>query len=378
MAPTFYELFAGIGLVRDALEPLGWQCIYANDIDATKEAIYRRRYPRDAHFQRADLWDVAVAALPRPVDLIAASFPCIDLSIAGNRKGLAGTHSGAFWALIRLLDQLGFVGERPKALIIENVPGFLSSHDGRDFREAVCAINERGYVVDAIQVSAEHFTPQSRPRLFIIAVREDLASGLMALPHDEPRWRTAVTMDPLLRPAKIRALMLTAPLRWGVLELPPLPRRSIALADIVDWQREDWWDDERVARFIAEMEPMHQARLHGLLGQRGRHVATAYRRVRHGRSVYELRADGVAGCLRTAVGGSSKQIVIVVEGDAVRVRWMSPLEYARLQGVPTIDQLAGFKDNDLRTAFGDAVCVPAYHWIAVHTLGSLSGNASTA
>jgi len=129
--------------VRDALEPLGWQCIYANDIDATKEAIYRQRYPHDAHFQRADLWDVAVAALPCPVDLIAASFPCIDLSVAGNRKGLAGTHSGAFWALMRLLDELRFVGELPRALIIENVPGFLSSHDGQDFREAVDAAGSR-------------------------------------------------------------------------------------------------------------------------------------------------------------------------------------------------------------------------------------------
>ena len=376
MMPTFYELFAGIGLVRDALEPLGWRCIYANDINATKEAIYRRRYPHDRHFQRADLWDIAVAALPRPVDLIAASFPCIDLSVAGNRKGLAGTHSGTFWALMRLLDDLRVEGALPRALIIENVPGFLSSHDGQDFKEAVCAINERGYVVDAIQVSAEHFTPQSRPRLFIIAVREDVACDLMVLPHDGPRWRAAVAADPLLRPARIRALMLAAPPGWGVTDLPALPRRSVALGDIIDWPREDWWGDERVARFVAEMEPAHQARLRGLLGQRGRHVATAYRRVRHGRSVYEVRADGVAGCLRTAVGGSSKQIVVVVEGNAVKVRWMSPLEYARLQGVPIIDQLAGFKDNDLRTAFGDAVCVPAYRWIARHALGPLSGHAS--
>ncbi len=162
--PTFYELFAGVGLVRDALQPLGWECIYANDIDATKEAIYRCRYPDDAHFERRDVWEVEAATLPRPVDLVAASFPCIDLSLAGNRKGLAGTHSGTFWAMMRLLDQLRDLGESPKALMTENVTGFLSSHDGRDFREAVQAVNERGYVVDAIQVSAEHYAQRIRRR----------------------------------------------------------------------------------------------------------------------------------------------------------------------------------------------------------------------
>jgi len=369
--PTFYELFAGIGLVRDALEPLGWQCVYANDIDATKEAIYRHRYPRD-------LWEVDVASLPRPVDLITASFPCIDLSLAGNRKGLAGTHSGSFWALIRLLDELRHVGALPKAVMIENVTGFLSSHEGQDFRAAVHALNERGYVVDAIQVSAEHFTPQSRPRLFLLAVRADLAAELMILPHDELRWRTAVTADRVLRPDKIRALMLTEPLQWGVIALPPLPRRALLLDAIIDWQRDDWWDEPRVTRFIAEMETLHQARLRGMMGRQRPQVGTAYRRVRHGRSVYEVRADGVAGCLRTAVGGSSKQIVVVVEGETVKVRWMAPVEYARLQGVRTIDELADFRENDLRTAFGDAVCVPTYRWIARHGLRLLGGVADTA
>jgi len=372
--PTFYELFAGVGLVRDALAPLGWECVYANDIDPTKEAIYRRRYPDDAHFERRDVWEVEAATLPRPVDLVAASFPCIDLSLAGNRKGLAGTHSGTFWAMMRLLDQLRALGQPPKALMIENVTGFLSSHDGRDFREAVRAVNERGYVVDALQVSAEHFTPQSRPRLFMIAVRDDLAAAFMTLPGDRLRYRTAVVASGSLRPDALRALMTTEDtLRWGVVEFPALPRRTLTLGDVVDWERNDWWDEARVEKFLAEMGPLHQARLRSMMSQRGPRVATAYRRVRNGRSVYELRADGLAGCLRTAGGGSSKQIVVIVEGETVRVRWMAPVEYGRLQGVSDIDELAGFKDNDLRTAFGDAVCVPAYRWIADHALGSLLG-----
>ena len=162
--PRFYELFAGIGLVRDALEPLGWECTYANDINPTKEAIYRRRYPESTHFDRRDVWELDARFLPLPVDLIAASFPCIDLSLAGNRKGLAGAQSGTFWALIRLLNRLRELGEPPKALIIENVTGFVSSHGGRDFREALQAINECAKKVAGISTTRRSF-PWSLPLL---------------------------------------------------------------------------------------------------------------------------------------------------------------------------------------------------------------------
>ncbi len=370
--PTFYELFAGVGLVRDALEPLGWECVYANDIDATKEAIYRRRYPKDNHFDRRDIWEIDATALPRSVDLIAASFPCIDLSVAGNRKGLAGTHSGTFWAFMRLVDQLRELGDPPKALIIENVTGFLSSHGGRDFREAVQAINDRGYVVDAVEVSAEHFTPQSRPRLFIIAFRGDLAGKVMTLPHEGVVYQAAIAGDSVLRSDTLRSIAQSVQ-GWGIVNFPPLPRRTLALADIIDKEGGDWWSVERVEKFLTEMAPLHQARLRSMKGHNVQRFATAYRRVRHGQCVYELRTDGIAGCLRTAGGGSSKQIVVAVMGETIRVRWMSPAEYARLQGVPNIDNIVGFKDNDLRTAFGDAVCVPTYRWVADHALGSLLG-----
>lgn len=99
--------------------------------------------------------------------------------------------------------------------------------------------------------------------------------------------------------------------------------------------------------------------------------ATAYRRRRDGRSVYEVRSDGVAGCLRTARGGSSTQIIIAVEGDDVRMRWMNPREYARLQGAEYQDALDAFGAAALKTAFGDAVCVPAVRWIAEHAFGPL-------
>src|SRR3712207_5083135 len=137
----FYELFAGIGLVREALEPLGWKCTYTNDFDKSKRAIYQTRFPEHENFDERNLWDVEAAELPKPVDLIAASFPCIDLSLAGKRGGLSGQHSGAFWAFVRILRQLCDAGEAPAGLIIENVTGFSSSNGGEDFRIAVRVLN---------------------------------------------------------------------------------------------------------------------------------------------------------------------------------------------------------------------------------------------
>lgn len=150
----FYELFAGIGLVREALEPLGWECVYANDFDPKKRAIYRARFPGEASadLDGRDLFDVDPAELPRPVDLVASSFPCIDLSLAGKRGGLAGDHSGAFWAFVEVLEELRDSGDAPRAVMIENVTGFLTSNGGEDFRVALRTLNGLGYRVDTVQV----------------------------------------------------------------------------------------------------------------------------------------------------------------------------------------------------------------------------------
>lgn len=385
---AFFEFFAGIGLVREALEPLGWECVYANDFDATKRAIYAAKFPDDEDFDRRDLWQVDAAELPKPVDLIAASFPCIDLSLAGKRGGLAGAHSGAFWAFVRILRQLRAGQALPRAIMIENVTGFLSSNKDQDFRTAVLALNDLGFTVDVVQVSAEHFTPQSRPRIFVLAVRDDLAESAMTVSESASVrvWARAVVSNPILRPRKIKNLMLSAishlyqaPLlqeergrmRFGIVDFPVLPQRTDTLSDIVDWQEDEWWSTERTDRALHEMAPLHQQKIRQMVESNARQVATAYRRRRYGKSVYEVRNDGVAGCLRTARGGSSTQIVVVADEGKAKMRWMNPREYARLQGSDFPDELRAFGSAALRTAYGDAVCVPAVRWVAKNAFADL-------
>jgi DNA-cytosine methyltransferase len=155
------EFFAGIGLVRLALERKGWNVVFANDIDAEKAEMYRTNWPKDKHLCVQDIHLLNADEVPT-CELFTASFPCNDLSIAGRWEGLDGKESSAFWGLIRVLRDLG--DRRPPLIMIENVVGFLMSKNGRDFEKALLALNELGYVVDAFILNAVHWVPQSRSR----------------------------------------------------------------------------------------------------------------------------------------------------------------------------------------------------------------------
>jgi len=94
---TFAEFFAGIGLMRIALEREGWRIAFANDIDADKQEMYRANFPdADQHFLLGYIHRIAPSEIP-DVTLATASFPCNDLSLAGAREGLKGENSSAFW-----------------------------------------------------------------------------------------------------------------------------------------------------------------------------------------------------------------------------------------------------------------------------------------
>ena len=105
--PTFYEFFAGGGMARAGLGA-DWRCLFANDFDARKAAVYRENWGGD-HFRLEDVHKLAAADLPGRADLAWASFPCQDLSLAGAGRGLAGARSGAFWGFHALLSGLAAV-----------------------------------------------------------------------------------------------------------------------------------------------------------------------------------------------------------------------------------------------------------------------------
>lgn len=353
------EFFAGIGLMAAALEPRGFEVSWANDIEAAKHDLYlaNRPHARQA-FRLDDVRIVNGSDLP-DIELATASFPCIDLSLAGNRRGLAGEQSGMFWEFARVLDQMG--SRRPRAVLLENVHGFATSRGGQDLRAALTRMTELGYSCDVIAINARHFVPQSRPRMFVIGIAGGHPAG------------SVVGTPPLsdTRPAWVQAIhTANRDLPMHYLNLPPLPEGPQDLSGIV--QRVDlgdarWWDDTRTDLFVQSLRPLHAARFEALRDADTINWRTAYRRTRQGVATWEIRADAIAGCLRTTGGGSSKQALVEAGRGRARVRWMTPLEYARLMGAD------GFKtrarsDNQALFGFGDAVVVDVIAWIAEHYL----------
>ncbi|WP_290512632.1 DNA cytosine methyltransferase [Aeromicrobium sp.] len=349
------EFFAGIGLMAAALEPRGFDVQWANDIERAKYDLYLANRPHavDA-FKLGDVRGVLGDQLPN-IELATASFPCVDLSLAGNRKGLTGEQSGMFWEFARVLEQMNEL--RPRAVLLENVHGFATSRGGKDLRIAMERLAELGYSCDVIAINARHFVPQSRPRMFVVGLRGDLPAGAQLgvppISDVRPGWVQ-----------QIHALNQDLPMHY--IDLPGLPdgpedlRRVVQRLDADDAR---WWDEERTAKFVTSLAPLHAARLESLAAGEKTAWRTAYRRTRHGVATWEIRADPIAGCLRTTGGGSSKQALVQAGRGQMRVRWMTPLEYARLMGAGRFKTRAR-TDNQALFGFGDAVVVDVIAWIA--------------
>jgi DNA (cytosine-5)-methyltransferase 1 len=339
------EYFAGIGLVRLGLEGAGWRVVFANDFDPRKFEMYRDAFSKDhQHYTKDSVFDLSPADVPFTT-LATSSFPCIDLSLAGNMNGIHGEHSSAFWGFINILKSQG--DSSPPLLLIENVPGWLSSNKGADFRVTVKALHDLGYSFDALSLDARRFTPQSRLRIFIVAFK-----GLQ-IPFDQD---TSDHRPKSLQTDRLRkAIQSNDDLKWASLDIPKPPKLiNEGLTEKIIEKLPDndprWWPQSQVDRHLAMMAPSH--------------------RMRHGQQRAEVRKDDAAGCLRTAVGGSSRQFLIAAGLGQIRMRNMTPREYARLQGVPDSYPI-NVEANQALTGFGDAVCVPAITWIAEHALNPL-------
>jgi DNA (cytosine-5)-methyltransferase 1 len=297
------------------------------------------------------------------VDVATASFPCTDLSLAGGRQGLAGPQSGTVWEFFRILREMG--ARRPRVVLLENVPGFATSRGGRDLASALAALTEMGYRCDLVCLDARWFVPQSRVRLFVVATTTPPASA-------------PTVVDARLRPDWIRGFLRARPgLATFAADLPSPPAPTGGLDRVVERPPADderWWRADRVERFLASLSPLQAGRLAARVNSPRLAWSTAYRRTRDGRPVWEIRADDVAGCLRTTRGGSSKQAVVETGRGAVRVRWMTAREYARLMGADAL-RFGGATESQARFALGDAVCVPAVSWLAEHYLVPLARGA---
>jgi len=355
---NFAEFFAGIGLMRIGLERAGWKVAFANDIDEDKWRMYRDHFGDTSEFVPGDVHKLDVAKVPS-VALATASFPCNDLSLAGARKGLSGEQSSAFWGLVKILTEMR--ARRPPMVLLENVTGFLTSHDGNDFRDALLALNRLGYAVDAFIIDAARFVPQSRQRLFVVGTRTESSSAI----NETPSF-----YEGDCRPAALADFILWNPeINWRIRDLPRLPDSNLKLADVLEDLSPNsvaWWSRKRCEYLLSQMSRRHRAVAEAMIGGSEITYGTVFRRVRNGKSMAELRTDGIAGCLRTPRGGSGRQILFAAGNGQFSVRLLTGRECARLMGVE--DFRLDVPLNQALFGFGDAVCVPVIAWIAEHYL----------
>lgn len=375
---SFYEFFAGGGMARAGLGS-SWRCLFANDFDAKKGLIYQANWGTGGELHVGDIRDLDAKDLPGAPDLVWGSFPCQDLSLAGNGAGLSGERSGTFYPFWDVIEGLIAEGRGPRLVAVENVCGTLTSHDGKDF-EAICqTFAKAGYRFGALVINAELFVPQSRPRLFVIGVREDVEIP-DALLVSEP---TAPFHTRALRRAvgNLPAAAIDRLIWWNV----PVPALRVeTFADLVEEKPEgvEWHTQAETKKLLDMMSALNLRKVEEAKAAGGRIVGGVYRRTRldtDGRKVQraEVRFDDVAGCLRTPSGGSSRQVIMVVDGYRVRSRLISARETARLMGLEDRYVLPR-RYNDAYHLTGDGVAVPVVRHLAVHIFEPLTREPSHA
>jgi len=365
---TFYEFFAGGGMARIGLGP-GWTCAFANDFDPVKAAAYRANFPdaRD-HFHEGDVWSLEAGALPGQADLAWASSPCQDFSLAGARAGLGGGRSGAFFGFWNLMRDLNRQGRAPGLIVIENVVGLLSSHGGDDFTALCRALAEEGYRFGALEIDVAGFAPQSRPRVFVIAARGEIPASLTG-PCAYRSGQVQAARDRL--PPGLRA-------HWIDWRLAAPGGRNLQLADILEPDSHvPWRSAAQTDRLLGQMTSLHRQRLEAAAAS-GRTVAAVFRRTRAGVPRAEIRLDGLAGCLRTPGGGSSRQMILVAGDGPARSRFLTAREGARLMGLADDYVLPSSQSAGLKVV-GDGVSASVVSWLAGGLLEPLlSANARAA
>jgi DNA (cytosine-5)-methyltransferase 1 len=368
---TFLEFFAGGGMVRAGLGE-SWRCLFANDVDAMKVTTYVRNYG-DADVKLGDVARLTLDDLPSgPTAALAwASFPCQDLSLAGGNRGLgregdrALTRSGTFWPFWKLVRGLAEAGRPPRTIVLENVCGCFTSHGGEDFAAIGSALSSSEYRFGAVVINASHFVPQSRPRVFFIGIeRNELIPTELVSEGPDLEWHPQSLVD------AYAGMSLQAKKHWVWWKVPTPPPRNMHFADIIEEGPTgvDWHSPAETDYLLSLMSPVNRAKVASakILGKRA--VGTVYRRMRTDtngarRQRAEVRFDDLAGCLRTPAGGSSRQSILVIDGERLRSRLLSPREAARLMGLDD-SYILPERYNDAYHVCGDGVCVPVVTHIA--------------
>ncbi|PLP85920.1 DNA cytosine methyltransferase [Pseudomonas plecoglossicida] len=348
-----------------------WRCVFSNDNDVVKISSYMENWSSE-HFLPGDIRLVTADQIPDNLTLAWASSPCQNFSSAGLGDGLSGASSSVFTKWWELIASKTATGREPKIVVLENVVGLLQSRGGLDFKLISQSFVECGYRFGVTMIDAINFLPQSRPRIFFVAVKIDVELP-SSLRSDSPisLWHpTQVVKAVEYLPEELRCRHI-----WW--RLPEAVFRTSSLADLMlhDDSSLSWHTDAQTLKLLGSMTPTNLEKIRKAKESGSLVIGTLYRRMRLidgiNKSRAEVRFDGVAGCLRASDGGSSRQMLIYVEGESVRTRHMSPRESARLMGLAETYKLPNLKTHAVKLV-GDGVAVPVVKFLEQHLLSPLA------
>ncbi|ACK50302.1 DNA-cytosine methyltransferase [Methylocella silvestris BL2] len=373
IAPIYYEFFAGGGMARAGLGD-GWQCVFANDFSKMKAAAYIQNWGSN-HFIFGDVAKIRPADMPGVADLAWASFPCQDLSLAGDYRGLGQaqanvqTRSGTFWPFWALIKALKAEDRPPRLIVLENVYGALTSRGGEDFSAICSALSDADYRFGAVVIDARLFVPQSRPRVFFIAVAQNLrVPATLISDAPDARWHPQT----LIKSQTGISAQARKNWHWWRLETPEARKHDFA--DLIEDEPKGvaWHSSTQTKYLLGLMSPLNKAKVEAARKLGRKIVGGVYRRTRldeNGAKCQraEVRFDNVSGCLRTPAGGSSRQTILVIDRDKIRSRLLSPREAARLMGLDDSYRLPE-RYNDAYHIAGDGVCAPLVRHLAANFL----------
>ncbi len=360
---SLVELFAGIGGAGIALAP-AFSTVFANDISPMKADVFRHNHS-GTHLDTRSVTKLRAADLPH-ADLLWASFPCQDHSVQGHRKGFTdGSRGSLVFQVMRLLAELELLGRLPPVLCFENVAGFVSHAEGRDFAALCQSLVSMGYLVGALVVDAERWLPVLRKRVFVVAVRKDIEvpAGLCAR-VPVAAWHSLPLQDAVAAlPLHVRKAW-----RWWTMPEPTEPRPP--LAAMLD-EAATWFPAERTARYLSTCNADDTAALE-LARQLGPVLATMdAQRSPRGPNVerfYRVHTDGVVRCL---TAGQAHQRLLLADEGGISMRDFTAAEQARLSGLPD-GFLMPASAADARQVVGEGLAIPAVAWLGQHLLAPLA------
>jgi DNA (cytosine-5)-methyltransferase 1 len=368
----FGSLFSGIGGFDLGFERAGMQCVWQSEIYPPARRLLKRHYPNvqlkgDIQFERFEA-----------VDLICRGFPCQDVSTAGRRAGLVGERSGLWFAFLDVLQR-----NKPEWVVIENVPGLLSSNAGRDFATILYGLGECGYRVAWRVLNSQYFgVPQRRRRVFIVGHLGDGRAAEVLFeresgegysrPRQETQKDAPTVIGTLLASGAGSArsggnrneVDLLIPTNNGIPQVKSfncLPQTLFRHNDYANYTvdtnssalRAQARHHSDLVVIALDSRNMQSSLIVGTLHQNPLNVY--YSQDFNQDRIYS--SSGIAPALTASDSAKSRRIL-----TSFGVRRLTPLECERLQGFPD-DWTAGESDTARYAVLGNAVTVPVAQWL---------------